>query len=667
MTDQADGETPACSESLLAAVRQITDEHPRVPLLALGQTVFWDEPIKAVVRKAMSAAAPDAKMVLAVHDTDYFARPHATLASAEPFLVLPHNDGSTQNLWCAAGELSQLFGGETVLTRSALRSAGARLDIAAQARDETLHDLVDRVTEAWGWRGIAHTSGVETLTYEVPIRAVIETLIRLLDWGFSASARTLCRCTGPEQAEAVASQVRAFIDAAAGANPDGSLSDLYQALLPQMYALAGGEDLGGFEVSHSLAESRFNGETASRPRFRIVDLFLNPDSRDICATAYNNAVHGSEIYGLDRFGAGAIPFDVVTPEIGRGVLRITDEGVHVEGRSAQFIPTVSRVESVSALAAVLNERYGNDISLVGKAVTWIAILAAEFIFVFHEGASAYTRRTRQMLEEMRRHGVVHDVNPILRVRHSAWDALAEVRAGFCLPDHYAEAFGEREISARRFSERWRMVMDEQESLLLELGQLRRPVDLLHFLANRGGPWPGRLHDYLNARGVIRAANGSAPEHAREAKRLREEHYRAGIEIDHLQKQLGEFRRRRLAEAGSSFHTGRDPDSEFQAIDGRMAQLREHRNDLKARQNRLKREASVARSSESYRQAQATRLGIESHAELERIELARRAYLVVHSLESNNRRPTGWWLPMVSPDGAWFNAICRSASGYIEPL
>ena len=653
-----------CCPALLDTVRELASRHPDTPFLTLGQTVFWDEPLKAIVRQALDRAAPSTRMVLAVHDTDYFARPHATLARTDPYVILPHNDGSTRDLWCAAGEISRLFGAETVPTRAAMHAAGVRFDVAARARSETVHELLDRMTEAWGWRGIAHTSGIETLTHEVSLQEVLPCLLEQLDWAFAGTAESMCHCIGGDQAEAVAARLRARVVDISTEHHDGTLSDLYQSLFPEMHALLLGETASSTETSHSLRESRFGADTAGAARFRIVDLFLQPQTRDVCISAYNNAVRGSEIYTLDKFGEGAIPFDLITPAGGRGTIRVVDDGVHIDGRVLSLIPTQRRVESVQHLAEVVNEHFGETVSLVGKAVTWISILASDFIFVFNEGASSYTRRTRQMLEEIRAADITLRMNPILRVRYHTWDALADVPTGFCLPDHYAEAFGKREISAKELSESWRTGMAGQEELLLELGKLSRPVDLLRFLEQRfGEKWTELLACYLESRAMIRAANASEPARQREKQALRDEHFHCGVEIDRLQKQRGVLRQGTME--GASDPTARDTDR--LAIQSSIDSLRQRRQKIRENLAALQESGVFTRAAGGCRAALATVRSIEAQAELERLRLARGAYLVVHSLEHNDRRASAWWLPMVSPDGAWFRSIARSATAYIEPL
>jgi hypothetical protein len=94
------------------------------------------------------------------------------------------------------------------------------------------------------------------------------------------------------------------------------------------------------------------------------------------------------------------------------------------------------------LAAALQAKFGPDVALVGKAVALISMMAAEFIFVFHEKASSYTSRTQVMNNLLRENGIALHLHPMLRLQYSTWNSLAEVEAQFHLPPHLARAFDE---------------------------------------------------------------------------------------------------------------------------------------------------------------------------------------------------------------------------------
>src|SRR5688572_24087480 len=115
--------------TLEEALAELEKVAPEAPFLALGQTVFWDEPMKGGVALTSKRLGYSRKLVAGVHDTDYFAKlPHGPRQPGK-FMVVPHNDTTTKGLWSAAGEFSRLFGSETVVSREILQSAGLRIDL----------------------------------------------------------------------------------------------------------------------------------------------------------------------------------------------------------------------------------------------------------------------------------------------------------------------------------------------------------------------------------------------------------------------------------------------------------------------------------------------------------------------------------------------------------
>jgi hypothetical protein len=60
--------------STVDAIKELRTRYPDAPFLTLGQTVLWDEPLKAAFCRLLEALAPEALIVAGVHDTDYFAK-----------------------------------------------------------------------------------------------------------------------------------------------------------------------------------------------------------------------------------------------------------------------------------------------------------------------------------------------------------------------------------------------------------------------------------------------------------------------------------------------------------------------------------------------------------------------------------------------------------------
>ncbi len=456
---------PTADPSTLTVLKTLQERCPGIPYLALGQTVFWDEPVKAVWRRLLDQFSPGATLIAGVHDTDYFAKTSAHVGDEQKFIALPHDDGRTRDLWSAAGELSALFGSESVPTRAMFLSNAVPFDWLGKSYPGGKNALYADKTEAWGWRGIVHTESHSVIAHDIPIRDIKDALLEQMAWGFAQSLACLADGDSRAYAETIASAIRGWVlEFLETCSDSCRLSDLYQTLLPRFYALLLGSPPVDFQTTSSIHLFQFNSETYHKARFSLVSLFLNPKSRRIAREAYNLAVTGSGIYALDAFGPGAIPFDLVIPGVGRGTIRVTPASVIVEtAPQPTVLWTDQRVETLAQLAALAQEHFGPDVALVGKAVTLADMIAAEHLVVFHETASGYTTRTQAMNARLAASGHPLTLHPIVRLTYPTWDALAAVPAAttFRLPPHLAATFGVETISARDFAARWREVVERQ--------------------------------------------------------------------------------------------------------------------------------------------------------------------------------------------------------------
>ena len=416
----------AADPSVLSVLQTIRERHPDVPFLALGQTVFWDEPTKAVWRRLLDAHLPGATLIAGVHDTDYFAKTSAHVGDDKPYVALPHDDGMTRDLWSAAGELSSLLGSESVPTRAMFLSHGVPFDWLGKTYPGGKSQLYADKTTAWGWRGIVHTESHSVIAHDIPIRDIQDALLEQLDWGFAESIACLADEETRGHAEEIATQVRGWVlEFLETCSDSCRLSDLYQTLLPRFYALLLGEPARDLQTTASTSLFQFNRSTCALPRFRFAGLFLDPKSRPIAREAYDRSVAGLGMYTLDAFGAGAIPFDLVIPGVGRGTIRTTPAALVIETAPQEiFVPVRERVTTLEQLAAVTEEHFGPDVALVGKAVTLANMIAEEHLVVFHETASAYTSATQAMNARLAGYGLPQTLYPIVRLNYPTWDALA---------------------------------------------------------------------------------------------------------------------------------------------------------------------------------------------------------------------------------------------------
>ncbi|OYT74325.1 MAG: hypothetical protein CFK49_08925, partial [Armatimonadetes bacterium JP3_11] len=492
-----------CRAQVRAVLEALKQTAPDAPLLALGQTIFWDEPMKLALLHALREVEPNRKLYFGVHDTDYFARLHARLLPRnaqvlDGYALLPHNDGTTRSLWSAAGEIAQLFGSETVPTLKMFARNGGNTERVARSCAEGRQAFIDRLTEAWGWRGLVAREPKPRPVYEIPVREIAPALDALLEFGLDGTCAMVDDAENRARACDWVWRIRQRVHQIAQSYPEASLADLYEQLYPELLeALYGGALPETVDFTRTTELLRFNTRTAHLPRFEFVNTFLNPAYRHACENAYNAAVANTSIYPLREFGEGALPFDLLIPKRGRGTILLTNRYLCVLTPEAQIVRLSAPITDVQGLAQVVEAHWGAHCTLVGKAITLITMLAREFVFVFNERGSPYLSLTTQMHRHLQEAGVPFRVNPILRLSYPTWDALAQAPCvALRLPEHLACAFGEPTVCSDAFAKRWRHVATEQLELLARLAQIRSPRALMQLLAEReGDAWRTRLQEY----------------------------------------------------------------------------------------------------------------------------------------------------------------------------
>ncbi|MGQ9902352.1 MAG: hypothetical protein ACUVR1_09115 [Fimbriimonadales bacterium] len=624
---------------VLEALKRVA---PEAPLLALGQTVFWDEPMKLALLKWLSEGDPSRRILFGVHDTDYFARLRTSrllhyAQVVDGFALLPHNDGSTRMLWSAAGEMAQLFGSETVPTLAMFARYGGHVarvgDVCAEGRGA----FIDTLTEAWGWRGLVMRDSTPRPMCAVPLHAVAPALDALLEFGLDGSSRMLDDTDARARACDWVRSLRARVQQYAHAHPDHSLADLFVALYPELLeSLHGGRlpDTVGFTRTTELL--RFNTRTAGLPRFALVDAFVNPATRRLCEDAYNAAVADSPIYTLDEFGEGALPFDLLIPQVGRGTLLLTERYLVVLTPEPQIVRLPAPVRDVHALAQVVEAHWGEGCTLVGKAITLVPMLAHEFVFVFNERGSPYLTRTAHFLQHLQMHGAESRVYPLVRLRYPTWDALdATPCVNLRLPTHLARAFGEPTLCSDVFAARWRTVVAEQEQLLEQLASVRSPRALMTLLAEReGDEWRERMATYEAYQRELTQSVGARADALRQRTHALHAERRALIaEVQRQPKRFGELAPR------------------LHALKAQIRQL-----------NAERQQVGHTPDAEALR---ARVHALECEAERARLERIRDAYLTAEGLQQTHARPAAWWFLLIGR--AWFEACAAGLQARLEPL
>ena len=676
----------AADPSVLSALQAIHEQYPDVPFLALGQTVFWDEPTKAVWRRLLDQHLPGATLIAGVHDTDYFAKTSAQVGDDKPYAALPHDDGKTRDLWSAAGELSSLLGSESVPTRAMFLSHGVPFDWLGKTYSGGKSQLYADKTTAWGWRGIVHTESHSVIAHDIPIRDIQDALLEQLDWGFAESIACLADETTRTHAQGVAAQVRGWVlEFLETCDDSCRLSDLYQTLLPRFYALLLGERPRDLQTTSSISLFRFNRQTCSLPRFGLIGLFLDPQTRPVARAAYSKSVAGLGMYALDAFGPGAIPFDLVIPGVGRGTIRTTPAALVIETAPQEtFVPLRERITTLEQLAAVTEEHFGPDVALVGKAVTLANMIAEEHLVVFHETASAYTSATQAMNADLARHGLAQTLYPIVRLTYPTWDALASAPVGVTLrlPPHLAATFGAETISACDFAGHWHEVMDSCRQLLRDSRGLSSPRDLLTFLEGKADLcWCERRDEYNAALKALKeiathseTLRGRVEEHRQEIvvwqrERLDLERRKGEDWRNNIQPLLQKIAMTSDAAQAIAYReqAAKQMASRDASFDGPIETARERIAATRLLLAGFRRQRRLLERGPEATAARARIAEIVWGAQMARLDLVRDAYLTIEGLEHTQLRPTAWWLPLVDPTGAWFAAVAAGTQARLEAL
>jgi hypothetical protein len=637
---------------LAEVLAQLDRVAPDAPFLALGQTVFWDEPMKGGFAQAARRLGSKRKFIAGIHDTDYFAKLSSGPRKPGRFKALPHNDTTTRGLWSAAGEFSALFGSETVITREMLLSAGLRLSAVQKARP----NILDEATEAWGWRGIVSLDEHAPITADVPLHQILKELCGTLDWALTSSLDSLAGGNRP-----IAEQLTEELHARVCEHADEqaiSVGEFYQRVAPEVYDFSANSAVE-LETTRTSELLRFNSQTCDLPRFELLGRFVSPDTRLKAIDAYDRAIAGTSMYELAKFGTGAIPFDLVIPGLGRGTIRLGTRGAVIATDKPQFLSFKKPPRGLRDLAEAVEAKFGADCAIVGKAVTLIGMLAREFVFVFHEGASSYVGSSHRLHELLG-----HKVNPILRIRYDAWSAMSVCCSWLRLPRPLQRPFGVEEICAPSFASRWKSVAEEQERLLEQLGRLRRPVDLIRFLDQHvGGSWNSIAGDYERLHDRLAELDAAVEEIRKERHECYARRRELALARNAVERQKGKHFRERIFEKEPNAEDLAERDRLTHAVESIIharTELQNHRHQLRKRQNELVKDPEIEKVHERRR-------GIELEAELMRMKLIREAVIASRGLRAANRRPSAWWFRLVCPDGLWFRETVDSAEYYLEAI
>lgn len=599
-------------------------------LMCLGQTVFWDEIVKALVLAACQQHAPAVEFVAAVHDTDYFSKLPGRGREGGGFSLQTHDDAGTRELWAAVAETSSLFGAEVPVATSQLRQAGVPLRALARRHPDGPEAVLEEATAAYGWRGVANHEPHLTVACDVDGHEVCGPLLELMHWAFAETEKLLAE---REDRDRVRVWREALIEAMRSCERElkdrRRLTDLYRRLLGLFYEVLLRERPEQLTVSASTELFCFNADTWPLRRFDLVDYFLDPRTREAASKAYDEAVAHSGIYTLDRFGEGAIPLDLTVCGQGRGTMRVLGRKLVVELPGGAVEMEADReLTDRRALAELVSGRFERT-CLVGKAVVLPLMVAREWNMLLHEGASGYMDLVHGLVRRLRAAGMSLDLQPLLRLKCETWDALGAAEVAFELPAHLARFFGSGRVSSAEFAAGWREAVGRAEEMVEALTGARTPREVLGVLAARGADVAGKQAE-LAERTELRRRSAEPIRGLLERKR-------------DLWRRIKRLQR---------------PDATTEQQDA----LRR----LKAEYRGVARQVQALARAPEHRAVQEEYARVVWEVALLRQQAVSDA-VRTQALRASNHRPSWWWFPVVDGTGRWWRRLAETAEMSIEPL
>ncbi|HHV80061.1 TPA: hypothetical protein GXX44_00065 [bacterium] len=597
-------------------INEIKERYPEVPFLALGQTVLWDEPTKIALKYWFDKLYPEAKFTFGVHNTDYFAK--SPLSSKEDaYLLVTHNDNSTRDLWASTLEISRPFGSEIHPTIRFFRECNIPLDVITPV--DRRSEFLDEITSCWGWMSVVKSGTRSIVACDVKLRDVLDRITELITWG-TCGARDLIGEKG--YIKDFCDDIRGFILDYADKNPSSTITDLFKELYKWFWEKLLGYMPQNVELSSSVELFRFNTDTYKLPRFSILELFIDPSTREICKEIYNKTVETSGIYTLDKFGFGAIPFDLVIPGRERGTICIQPRTLLIEGEELIRIPLERPVESLKDLTEVLERNFGKDVAIVGKAVPLLSMIRSEFILVFNERGSGYYDLTLKMERLLEENGINLRFYPILRLRYKTWDVLDRIDEEINLPEYMRLAFKKDSVSSGELSLKWKDTVDEEEKLIYKLSATRKPREIMKLLEERtGGHWGEKLLLYNSLKDEIISKRKPIEANWEKVRSLKD----------------------RLKETRDMF--------ERRVLTGEIRRLRD--------------ETWRMEKAEEIKELRRKIKEIELEVEMAKLNILRSAFLVKENLPYTNFRPSAWWFIAMDPTREWFKGVIETLEVYTE--
>jgi hypothetical protein len=212
--------------------------------------------------------------------------------------------------------------------------------------------------------------------------------------------------------------------------------------------------------------------------------------------------------------------------------------------------------------------------------------------------------------------------------------------------------------------RWREVAQAQTTLLDEVRELRRPLDLIRYLAERvGASWICLAKEYTSLHALLQDLETRVDALKRERHALYAElrlrrQARVAAEVA-----KGQHWRERIFELSPPEQDLREREQLSAAVEDAIHAIAETEQRIR---HLLHEQRELARDTEIIR-AHDRRRAIEREAELKRLRMIRHAIIASKGLANASLRPGAWWFPLLCPDGGWFRETIATAECYLEPL
>jgi hypothetical protein len=654
--------------SLATVVEELKKFH--CPLFSFGQTVWWDEPMKLVLLSHMHQHGIRLPFVFSIHDVDYFSKLRRVLLGGEEFLIVSRNDGTTANLWASGCETAILFGSEAVPTVNDYNRCGIPLIELARSCSSDVSDFVDKWTEAWGWKALAHNSIRGPVSAFVRLGNLVKSMKELLDWAVKNTIKMIEGFTNThlETANSFLSMVDRCIE---GVGLNAHLSDFYEEVYKGIAGMLLGFVPSQLKTTTSFRFFNFNSRTCMRKRFKPVDIFISPSTRQLATEAYDEIAPTIGAWKLGEFGYGALPFELVSKDFGRGTVCVDGSWLiiktptrKIEAKSNE--PLASR----EALAKLIEDSFGGECALIGKALVTPLMLCSEGIMVLSETGSAYMDLTKQLVAKLKDAGIRMSLQPLLRLCYSTFDAMRNSDFKLILPKHIARFIGKEVLSASEFADAWHEGVIEARRLVEKMCMslsLSSTFELLRLYDGQAehAEVDSLKSEFEDTSTQLHELGTELSELIQKCRALRNEERKLTQELIHMERHASELKRTIARLSECRFASGEEAlkEERTSALE-KLRQIRNMLNSLRSQRHRLFQQLLQTAYSERAEELRRRRKEQTHELQFRRLSVAREALLTA-VVPYSHFRPCAWWLPIVDPSGKWWCSVRKLARARFE--